>query len=584
MPRFLLTLTLLTVCLGTLPALDVESASEAAPEDERLIILQAMRTELDRSMEELKLEDYDGPYFMAYLVTDERQNQIAASNGAVASERGGHARNGYVEVRCGDYELDNTRAGTGMGLMFYFGRGTNPLPIENDPIALRTALWQITDQTYKKAIRDLLTRRGEEVMKVEQEDRPDDFTPGEPHHHVDPPLDVELDEDAWRDRLRTLSALFDEHAWIESSSVVMRVEHLTQWYANSEGSEIIQEQQMWSLYAECSTTAPEDGQPISHVIVHNRTSLDDMPSDEALASDIETLIAELDALRHAPVLDPYTGPALLAPDVTGVLFHEALGHRLEGERQRDDDSSGQTFAGKIGDKVIPEFLSVIDDPTLERFNGIGVDGHYRYDQEGHPAERVPLIENGILRNYLMSRTPNEYQTQSNGHGRSDGLHDPEARMATLIIESTMDLTEDELRQRLIEECRAQGKEFGLIVRDISGGFTNTSHYGFQAFAEHPRMVHRVNVETGEEQLVRGVDIVGTPLASINKIVATGGEPDLFNGFCGAGSGTVPQAEIAPWALSTEIEVQRSQTENRRPPILPAPFTEPRQEDQDDAGS
>jgi hypothetical protein len=157
-------------------------------------------------------------------------------------------------------------------------------------------------------------------------------------------------------------------------------------------------------------------------------------------------------------------------------------------------------------------------------------------------------------------------------------------MATLIIESTMDLTEDELRQRLIEECRAQGKEFGLIVRDISGGFTNTSHYGFQAFAEHPRMVHRVNVETGEEQLVRGVDIVGTPLASINKIVATGGEPDLFNGFCGAGSGTVPQAEIAPWALSTEIEVQRSQTENRRPPILPAPFTEPRQEDQDDAGS
>jgi TldD protein len=559
------------ICIAALAA--PLAADEPPPEDERLIILQAMREELDRSMSEIEIEDFEGPYFMSYLVTDERQTRIGAANGAIAQERGGHSRIGYVEIRCGDMELDNSRAGSGMPLMFfYYGQYHSPLPIENDPTALRTALWQITDETYKQAVQDHLTRQGEEVMRVEQEDRPDDFSPADPERHVDPPLEAEIDEELWRGRLRHLSSLFNEHPWIESSHLTLRVEMRTQWYVNSEGSEILQEEQDWSVFAECNTTAPEDGQPLNHSLALNFSRPEDLPDEEELSEEIERVIAELEALRAAPVLDPYTGPALLAPDVTGVLFHEAIGHRLEGERQRDDDRSGQTFAGKIGEEIIPAFISVCDDPTLVEFEGVGINGGYGFDQEGIRARRVSLIENGVLQTYLMSRTPNEYVTQSNGHGRSDGLHDPEARMGTLIVETSEPQTYEELRERLIEVCREEGHEFGLIVHDISGGYTNTSNYGFQAFAEHPRIVYRVDAETGEEELVRGVDIVGTPLSSINKIVAMGGESDLFNGFCGAGSGTVPQAQIAPWSLSLEVEFQRSSTENRRPPLLPPPFT------------
>lgn len=552
-----------------------EAAPAGADPDERLVILDAMRTELLRS-HELRIEEYGPPYFVSYLVTDENQQRLSASNGAIAQERGGRARTGYVEVRCGDHRLDNSRAGAGMSLRFFsWGQQYSPLPIENDAVALRTALWQITDETYKQAVQDLLTRRGEEVMRVEQADRPNDFSPAEAVRQIDPPMDLDLDLDPWKPQLRRLSAIFNEFDWIEASYVVLDATHQTEWYVNTDGTEVIEEAQSWDFYAECQTTAPDDGQPLSHSIFRNRVRVEELPAEEEMAQLIRTMIGELDELRHAPVLDPYTGPALLAPDVTGVLFHEAVGHRLEGERQRDDDNSGQTFAGKIGEAIIPAFISVIDDPTLREFGGVGIRGHYLFDQEGVPAERVELVRGGILQTYLMSRTPNEYVARSNGHGRSDGVSDPEARMGTLIVAASPEemRTYEELRGRLIEVCREQGRPFGLIVRDIEGGETNTSSWGFQAFAQRPRTVHRVDVETGEETLVRGVEIVGTPLSSINKIILMGGESELFNGYCGSASGMVPQSEIAPWALSTEVEFQRSTTENRRPPLLPPPFAE-----------
>jgi predicted Zn-dependent protease len=297
-----------------------------------------------------------------------------------------------------------------------------------------------------------------------------------------------------------------------------------------------------------------------------------LPPWEKIREEVEKMIASLAALRKAEVLLPYTGPAILCPEITSVLFHEALGHRLEGERLKDE-TEGHTFKGKFGKVVIPEFLTIIDDPTMKEWGGLALAGHYLYDEEGIPAQKVILIEKGILKNYLLSRSPVKEFKLSNGHGRSCGYLRPRARMANFIIQSSKKVSKEKLKALLIEECKRQKKPYGLIIKGLHSGLTTTKRYGFQAFCETPKLVYRVDLETGEEILVRGVEIVGTPLIAINKIIATGEEEEVFNGYCGAESGTVPLSSIAPSSLSTEIELQKKGKDNRRPPLLPPPFGE-----------
>jgi len=277
------------------------------------------------------------------------------------------------------------------------------------------------------------------------------------------------------------------------------------------------------------------------------------------------------ALRNAAVLDPYTGPALLAPKAAGVLFHEAVGHRLEGERQ-NDDKDGRTFKNQVGKQIIPSFLSIEDDPTRARWGDKSLNGHYQFDDQGVRAQRALLVEDGVLRNFLLSRAPVPGFNRSNGHGRAAAGRDPIARMANLIVRSSRTRPLPELKQMLIEEARRQGKPFGLLIRDVTGGNTDTSGYAYQAFKGQPRLVYAVDAKTGEERLVRGVEVVGTPLTSINKIVATGDEQRIFNGYCGAESGFVPVSTVAPAVLVQEIELQRTRKDSGRPPLLPSPWT------------
>jgi predicted Zn-dependent protease len=272
------------------------------------------------------------------------------------------------------------------------------------------------------------------------------------------------------------------------------------------------------------------------------------------------------------VIDPYTGPAILAPEATGVLFHEAVGHRLEGERQ-DDDKEGQTFKGQVGKRILPGFLTLVDDPTVPRLGATPLNGQYGFDEQGVRAERTVLVKDGTLQTYLLSRKPVKPFTHSNGHGRSQGGQPPVARMGNLFVLSSKAMPADELKRMLVEEAKRQGKPYGLLIRDITGGNTNTMSYGYQAFKGTPRLVYRVDVETGKEELVRGVELVGTPLSSLNKVLATADDPKVFNGFCGAESGYVPVSTVAPSALIGEIELQRVARANERSPILPAPWTE-----------
>lgn len=322
-------------------------------------------------------------------------------------------------------------------------------------------------------------------------------------------------------------------------------------------------------------TRAEDGQLLDDSRDYYGFREAELPSDERLMKDAESLIQELSALRAAPAIDPYTGPAILEAEAAGVLFHEAVGHRLEGDRM-DNDAEGKTYKGQIGRAVLPPFITIVDDPTLASLAGKSLNGYYRYDDEGIPAQRVPLVEGGVLKNFLLSRHPVDGFFQSNGHGRGQLNRRPVARMANLVATSTKQVSDSELKQMLIAEAKRQGKPYGLIIRDIQGGNTNTSSFGYQAFKGIPRLVYRVDARDGKETLVRGVEVVGTPLSAVSKIVTTGKTQGVFNGFCGAESGNVPVSTVAPATLLREIELQRVVEGRDRPPILPSPAAEPSQ--------
>jgi len=316
-------------------------------------------------------------------------------------------------------------------------------------------------------------------------------------------------------------------------------------------------------------TRATDGMELMRVETFQAESLDHLPAEPEITARLEKMASDLKALRNAPVAEPFDGPALLSGRAAAVFFHEVLGHRLEGHRQRGEQE-GQTFTKKINQQVLPEFLSVIDDPTQRTMNGADLGGWYEYDDEGIPAGRVEVIKDGILKNFLMSRMPIKNFGTSNGHGRAQTGFMPTGRQGNLIVASSRTVKDSELRQKLIDEIKKQGKPYGLYFEDIQGGFTLTQRSLPQSFQVLPVLVWRVYVDGRPDELVRGVDIVGTPLAALNRILLTGEKTDVFNGVCGAESGSIPVSAAAPAMLFSEVEVQKRTHSLNRPPILPSP--------------
>ena len=279
---------------------------------------------------------------------------------------------------------------------------------------------------------------------------------------------------------------------------------------------------------------------------------------------------DLLALRNAPLIEPYSGPAILTGRASAVFFHEIFGHRIEGHRQKDE-REGQTFAKKVGETILPEFISVYDDPTIKRLVNNDLDGYYLYDDEGVKAQRVTIVEKGILKNFLMSRSPISGFDRSNGHGRKQTGYKPVSRQGNLIIESSKTVSEKKLRELLIQECKKQDKPFGFIFKDISGGFTFTGRGIPQSYAVVPIMVYRVYTDGRPDELIRGADLIGTPLVSFSKILACSDKVEVFNGMCGAESGRVPVSGVSPSILTEEIEIQKKEKSSERPPLLPPPI-------------
>ncbi len=564
-------LTLLGPTFALLVSLAAPADVSSTPGDGRLKLLDAMAGELQRNQARLKLGENPAPYFLSYTVKDLEQRWVAGRYGALFDDESLRDRRVYVDARVGSHDFDSS---VSEDMDFNFSlKGTSytarkEAPLDDDPAALRAALWIITDERYKAALFNYLKKKGENVYVVEDPKRPAAFSHERPSVYIQPATEFPFDRARWIQTVRLVSARFNADPRIFDADVRVTADKQVRYFVSSEGSRILTEETLYGVHVFALTRA-DDGQLLDDSRDYYAFREADLPSEAALAKDADTVIAELAQLRAAPAIDPYTGPAVLESNAAGVLFHEAVGHRLEGDRE-DNDAEGKTFRGQVGKPVLPSFLTVVDDPTRSSLRGQSLNGFYRFDDEGIPAQAVTLVDQGVLRSFLTSRHPVEGFPQSNGHGRAQLNRRPVARMSNLIVTSTHQVSDAELKRMLIAEAKRQGKQYGLIIRDITGGNTNTSSFGYQAFKGIPRRVFRVDVRDGSETLVRGVEIVGTPLSAMNKILATGQTPGIFNGFCGAESGSVPVSTVAPPTLLQEIELQRVVEGKDRPPLLDNP--------------
>lgn len=529
-------------------------------------VLQAMQGELNRAKTDLAKSD-PAPYFLSYTAYDQDQIFIAGAYGALLSDATVKRRSVDVTMRVGSPDLDNTH-----GQSRSSGMSSGSLPLQDDADATARILWELTDRGYKRAAPAYLNVKTNKAVQAEEEDKSPDFSKEDPSVHIgEKPAPMGFDKKAWEDEVRRISGAFRNYPDVYYATVILQAGTSNARMVSSEGAQIETPSASVRLVLEAQTRA-DDGMDLLRVETFQAPTASGLPPEAELMAKTLKMAEDLKALRKAPVAEPYAGPAMLSGRAAAVFFHEVLGHRLEGHRQRDEEE-GQTFTKKIGQEVLPKFLSVTDDPTLGEVTGIKLAGTYEYDNEGTPAQRVPVIQDGVLKNFLMSRMPIKGFEKSNGHGRNQPGLMPTGRQGNLIVTSTQSVSEAKLRQMLIDEVKKQGKPYGLYFDDIQGGFTLTTRRLPQAFQVLPVIVYKVYADGRPDELVRGVDIVGTPLAALTRIVATGDTQHVFNGVCGAESGSVPVSAVAPAMLFSEMEVQKRAHGHERPPILGAPGTD-----------
>ena len=548
------------VSLPGLAAGEKDSQTAKAVQD---AMLQTMQAELNRAKTDLAKSD-PAPYFLSYTVYDQDQIFIAGAYGALLSDTAVKRRNTDVTMRVGTPELDNTH-----GQSRSSGMTSGSLPLQDDPDATARVLWELTDREYKRAAPAYLNVKTNTAVKAEEEDKSPDFSKADPKIHIGEKLtEPPFDRKAWEDEVRRVSGAFRKYGDVYYATVILQVGSSNARMVSSEGAAIETPSASARLVMEAQTRA-DDGMDLLRVETFQAPATSGLPSEAVLMEKAAKMAADLKDLRKAPVAEPYDGPALLSGRAAAVFFHEVLGHRMEGHRQRDEEE-GQTFTKKVGQEVLPTFLSVVDDPTIGEINGTKLAGTYEFDNEGTPAQRVVVIQDGVLKNFLTSRMPIKGFDQSNGHGRNQPGLMPTGRQGNLIVTSSQKVPEKQLRQMLIDEAKKQGKPYGLYFDDIQGGFTLTTRSLPQAFQVLPVIVYKVYADGRPDELVRGVDIVGTPLAALTRIITTGDTQHVFNGVCGAESGSVPVSAVAPAMLFSEMEVQKRAHGRERPPILPAP--------------
>jgi TldD protein len=524
-----------------------------------------MAQELNRNFSALKEKADPPPYFLSYEVTDVDYRSISASIGAVTTSNGGRSRQLDVSVRVGSPKMDNYRRIRGDRGQFTSGA---LLSYEDSPNSIKRRLWLETDRAYRAAAERFIRIRTNTQVKVAAEDDSDDFSLEKPAKFESAPPPLEFNTDEWTAKMRTLSNRFRSYPRVLTSHINIAAETDTRYLVNTEGSRISHGRGFARISISASAKA-SDGTDLNTFETFEALDANGLPDDKTLFAAIDRVAGDLTSLLKAPESEPFVGPAIFSGRAAGVFFHEIFGHRVEGHRQKDD-SEGQTFTKSVNTKVLPDFLTVVFDPTKRKIGGVDLNGWYEYDDEGVKGQKVTAVDKGVLKTFLMSRSPIKGVEASNGHGRRQPGLEVVSRQSNLIVESANSVSDDKLREMLIAEAKRQNKPYGLFFRDITGGFTTTGRSGLQAFKVIPVIVYRVYTDGRPDELVRGADIVGTPLASFSKIIATGNKPEVFNGYCGAESGSVPVSAVSPSILVSEIEIEKKAKSNDRPPLLPEP--------------
>lgn len=527
--------------------------------------IKLLSAEMKRSFKTLKKQN-PPVYYMAYTYVDSAVRIFNVAYGGIARQQQENWSTLEVLVRVGSPALDNTRT-LKQGKNDYSIVHKDMPSLEGDGSAFTAAVWKTTQLAVERAQQDYGRVQADAVAASRRLDDSPDFAFPAVSSYCRTANFATFDWAKIENMLLEASRLAEGKPFVLHSSFSLTFESGHRYFVDSRGTHlktpIIDFRLSYSVEGKTA-----DGLEISRGKFYNIVDAKDVPSKEALFADVEQSLKELETLYTAPLADPITAPAILKNHAMGVFIHEVLGHRMEGHRQKED-SFGRTFTSKLDQQVTAPFISVVDDPTLSSFKNQPLRGFYEYDDEGVKAEPVVMVDNGVLKNFLMSASPIEGFSMSNGHGRRGWGRRPVARMGNTRVIASETVPYNKLEKMLLEEIKKQGKPYGFIIEDLSGGFTMTDTGSPQVFKLEPKLVYRVYPD-GRKEVVRGVDLVGTPLVSFSQILAAADDDNVFNGDCGAESGWVPVAAIAPSVLFKTLEVEHTAKSAVKPPMLPPP--------------
>ncbi len=526
--------------------------------------------ELKRSHTTLKKKK-PGVYYLAYLFRNSRMEGIQGRLGAITHFRKKTKNSAFCDLRVGSYRYDNVQSG---GLIprsseTEEGEDLSLMPQEVHEDAYRHSLWRLTEARYREAAEEYYNKKSRELHYVDLNRDLPAMLKRKPIHHWNYSPMIQIDMDHWANILRKAGDVTRNHSDIKNSFFDFFIHYRQTLMVNSEGSVILQQSQIFELrgYFWLLTA---NGEGISQEISFITGSHLDLPGEQEFLRKVKEKIQLLQKMEKAPIINAFSGPVLLDPKPAGLFFHEVVGHRLEGSRLLSLEE-GSTFRDLKGKRLTPDFIDIIDDPTLDSFGKQATLGFFDYDDEGSKSKSTLLVEKGILKRFLSTASPLPSQRELNGHARNQLSERPISRMGNLIVKNRKPVSRDKLKEMFLQEIRKSGKPFGIHIIETLGGETETSSYDFQAFKGE--ILHATRVfPDGREELVRGVDFVGTPLSALDSVVVMGDDATLDNSFCGAESGIIPVSSISPSLLMKNLELQTNDRERYAPFAYPSPIS------------
>jgi len=516
-------------------------------------LLEAIREENARAFEGLRIKGHKRPHFLSHLVRHREEWTIEARFGALSKDLHTVNRTGLVDVRVGSYRRDQVASGglhdNSRDLESY---EWVQLPFGGTGQGFRHALWRLTEVKYREACDDLLHKKAVELNYLDPGRKLGALEKREPITAFEYRELPTVDHDHWARYVQKVSAAMKRLPMVRDGDVRFRATNVTRLFVSSEGATIVECSPERALDVYLWFLAPD-----GHTLPYSKTFFvadeGELPTAKELQAFLKQIHRRLETLSKAPVLRSYAGPVLLDPTPAGLLVHEAIGHRLEGSRLLSQ-GEGQTFRDSVGAEILLPGIDIWDDPSLATHQGRSLTGHYGYDDEGVAAERAELVSDGVLRGFLTTRSPIAKGHRSNGHARSAHHGRAISRMGVTVMEARHGLDDSALMAAFLDEIRAQGAPYGLRILEASSGETSTDAYDFQAFLGDVDLAARVYPD-GRQELVRGLDLVGTPLNAVRSIIAAGARQEVDNAWCGAESGYVPVTTIAPSLLVDELELQ-----------------------------